>query len=87
MPLLFLNIQVEISHILWTLQLFKNRNEAQGKLRMNLHLLSESVSELLEYRRKVIKPTQYDYHICFIFRCNKMKLISMKAIILNTLPL
>ena len=28
-----------------------NRNDTQGKLRMNLHSLSESVSELLEYGR------------------------------------
>jgi hypothetical protein len=34
-----------------TLQLFKNSNDAQGKLRLNLHSLSVSVSELLEYRR------------------------------------
>ena len=33
----------------FTLQLFKNSIDTQGKLKLNLHSLS--VSELLEYRR------------------------------------
>jgi hypothetical protein len=37
---------------LLTLQLFKNSIDIQEKLRMNLHSLSVSASELLEYRRK-----------------------------------
>ena len=37
---------------LLTLQLFKNSFDTQGKLSLNLHSLSVSVSELLEYRRK-----------------------------------
>jgi hypothetical protein len=36
------------------LQLFKNSIDTQGKLKMNLHSLSVSVSELLEYRRECI---------------------------------
>ena len=36
---------------LLTLQLLKNSIDTQGELRLNLHSLSESVSELLEYRR------------------------------------
>jgi hypothetical protein len=36
---------------LLTLQLFKNSIDTQGKLRLNLHSLSASVSELLEYMR------------------------------------
>jgi hypothetical protein len=47
---------------LLTLQLFKNSINTQGKLRLNLHSLSVSVSELLEYRRKK----------CIIF-CNIFK--------------
>jgi hypothetical protein len=38
---------------LLTLQLFKNSTDTQEKLRLNLHSLS--VSELLEYGRKIIK--------------------------------
>jgi hypothetical protein len=39
---------------LLTLQLFKNSIDTKGKLRLNRHSLSVSVSviELLEYRRK-----------------------------------
>ena len=37
---------------LLTLQLFKNSIDTQEKLRLNLHSLSVSVSELLEYGRK-----------------------------------
>jgi hypothetical protein len=37
---------------LLTLQLFKNSTDTQEKLRLNLHSLSVSVSELLEYGRK-----------------------------------
>jgi hypothetical protein len=33
------------------LQLFKNSNDTQEKLRLNLHSLTVSVSELLEYGR------------------------------------
>jgi hypothetical protein len=36
---------------LLTLQLFKNSIDTQEKLRLNLHSLSVSVSELLEYGR------------------------------------
>jgi hypothetical protein len=52
-------------HTMWllTLQLFKNNidTQAQGKLRLNLHSLSVSVSELLEYRRKVTSFYARDY--------------------------
>ena len=48
-----------------TLQLFKNRDETQEKLRMNLHSLSQSVSELLEYGRK-IPFTRYRIHVATI---------------------
>ena len=37
---------------LLALQLFTNSTDTQWKLRLNLHSLSVSVSELLEYRRK-----------------------------------
>ena len=37
---------------LLTLQLFKNSIDTQEKPRLNLHSLSVSVSELLEYGRK-----------------------------------
>jgi hypothetical protein len=37
---------------LLTLQLFKNSYVTQEKLRLNLHSLSVSVSEVLEYGRK-----------------------------------
>ena len=33
------------------LQLFKNSNDTRGKLRLNFHSSSVSVSELLEYGR------------------------------------
>jgi hypothetical protein len=36
---------------LLTLQLLKNSIDTQGKLRLNLHSLSMSVSKFLEYRR------------------------------------
>ena len=36
---------------LLTLQLFKNSIDTQEKLKLNLHSLSVSVSEILEYRR------------------------------------
>jgi hypothetical protein len=39
---------------LLTLQLFKNSIDTQEKLRLNLHSLSVSVSELLEYGRKCL---------------------------------
>jgi hypothetical protein len=35
------------------IQLFKNSIDTQKKLRLNLHSLSVSVSELLEYGRKI----------------------------------
>jgi hypothetical protein len=38
-----------------TLQLFKNSIDTQEKLRLNLHSLSLSVSELLEYGRKTLR--------------------------------
>jgi hypothetical protein len=44
-----------MSHLtMWLLilQLFKNSNDTQEKLILNLHSLSVSVSELLEYGRK-----------------------------------
>ena len=37
---------------LLTLQLFKNSTDTREKLRLNLHSLSVSVSELLEYGRE-----------------------------------
>ena len=39
---------------LLTLQLLKNSIDTQEKLRLNLHSLSVSVSELLEYGRKTL---------------------------------
>jgi hypothetical protein len=40
---------------LLALQLFKNSIDTQEKLRLNLHSLSVSVSELLEYGRKTLR--------------------------------
>ena len=37
------------------MQLFKNSNDTREKLRLNLHSLSVSVSELLEYGRYSIE--------------------------------
>jgi hypothetical protein len=45
---------------LLTLQLFKNSIDIQEKLRLNLHSLSVSVSELLEYGRKFSEYTCWD---------------------------
>jgi hypothetical protein len=42
-----------------TLQLFKNSIDTQEKLRLNLHSLSVSVSELLEYGRKPVRLFTY----------------------------
>jgi hypothetical protein len=39
---------------LLTLQLFENSNDTEEKLRLNLHSLSVSVSELLEYGRQCL---------------------------------
>ena len=52
--MLFLNSWMVSSRIVrygTDLQLFKNCTDAQGKLRLNLHSLTLSVSELLEHRR------------------------------------
>jgi hypothetical protein len=52
--MVFLNswrVSDHIVRLTLALQLFKNTIDAQEKLRLNLHSLSASVSELLEYRR------------------------------------
>ena len=41
------------------LQLFKNSIDTQGNLRLNLHSLIVSVSELLEYRRQCLTTSQF----------------------------
>jgi hypothetical protein len=47
---------------LLTLQLFKNSYVTQEKLRLNLHSLSVSVSELLEYGRSSVVPYYVTTH-------------------------
>ena len=58
MSVLFLSIWLDIVSVvpyyatILNLKLFKNSIDTQGKLKLNLHSLSVSVSEILEYRRK-----------------------------------
>ena len=59
MSMLFLNswkVSVAPYYVtILTLQLFKNSIDTQEKLRLNLHSLSLSASELLEYGRKTLR--------------------------------
>jgi hypothetical protein len=48
------------------LQLFKNSINTQERLRLNLHSLSASVSELLEYGRKSMNSRD-NFHLSFVF--------------------
>jgi hypothetical protein len=50
---------------LHALQLFKNSIDTQEKVRLNLHSLSVSVSELLEYGRKSIESASSAYFSIF----------------------
>jgi hypothetical protein len=57
---------------LLTLQLFKNSTDTQGKLRLNLHSLSMSMSELLEYRRVSLRHCHVVMHVCNTVNCNNV---------------
>jgi hypothetical protein len=57
-----------LTRCLLILQLFKNSINTQEKLRLNLHSLSVSVSELLEYGRK--KQCQQSTSIQYLYNIN-----------------
>jgi hypothetical protein len=74
--MLFLNSWID-SVVLYNatiliLQLFKNSIDTQGKLKLNLHSLSVSMSELLEYRRECILFVMVGTSVACATTVNKM---------------